>query len=217
MKTLLTVLISFYLQMLFSQYPKNNIIRGKEFYTIKEALKNPKEVYRLTLDSTAVGLPLSTWAKFTNIEYLSLKNDHLKKIPDGIGLLKSLKTLDLSGNDFETLPSTFSELINLNTLFLNDERNFKLDLNITILDKLPNLRSLYLENDNLENLPTNFFNLKKLENLYLNDNHFKRIPAEIKNLKNLKFLDFHHNDLKPMLNPNSVKIPDPNFGLKIKF
>jgi Leucine-rich repeat (LRR) protein len=45
------------------------------------------------------------WSKFINLEYLSLKNDHLKEIPSGITKNKTLKSIDLSGNDFAILPS----------------------------------------------------------------------------------------------------------------
>ena len=217
MKNLLIILLISSINLVCAQIPSDTKSVKKDYYNLEDALKNPKEVYRLTLDSTAIKIPTATWAKFSNLEFLSLKNDHLKNIPDGIGNLKNLKILDLSGNDFQTLPSSFGRLKNLREIYLNDEKNFQLEKSISMLNKLPNLKTLHLENDNLKQLPKNFFSLKALENLYLNDNHFESVPDRIKELKNLKYLDFHHNDLNPDFNSNSIKIPEPNFGIKIRF
>ena len=107
--------------------------------------------------------------------------------------------LDLSGNDFEILPSSFSKLKNLQELFLNDDKNFQFNKSIQILSRLPNLKSLHVDNDNLKKLPQKITLLTHLEKLYLNNNHFKAIPVEIKGLRNLTYVDFHHNDYKPKL------------------
>jgi Leucine-rich repeat (LRR) protein len=42
------------------------------------------------------------------LEYLSLKDDHLKELPKELFTKK--KTMDLSGNDFTVLPKDFSKL-----------------------------------------------------------------------------------------------------------
>ena len=126
-----------------------------EFNSLDEALKNPSKVYRLNLSNQKNTLSDSLWARFTNLEYLSLKNDHLKRIPAGIGLLKNLKVLDLSGNDFEILPLSFGKLKNLQELYLNDDKNFQFNKSIQILSKLPNLKSLHVDNDNLKKIPQN--------------------------------------------------------------
>ena len=121
--------------------------------------------------------------------------------------------LDFSGNDFKILPTTFSGLSNPQELYLNDEKNFQFDKNIPILSKLPNLKSLHLENEGLKKLPKNIFQLKNLESLYLNNNHFKQMPLEIKGLQNLKFLDTHNNKFGL---PNQFN-HDSGFGPKIRF
>ena len=192
--------------------PDSTLIK-KDFFTIEEALKSPTKVYRLTLGSSAMQISDTVWAKFTNLEYLSLKNDHLKRIPNGVGLLKNLKVLDLSGNDFKRIPQSFGNLSNLQELYLNDEKNFQLKKNISILSKLPHLTALHLENDKLVKLPNNIDKLSHLEALYLNNNNFKQVPTEIKGLKSLKYLDFHDNKV----NPNFNQIQDQGFGVRISF
>lgn len=185
----------------------------KEFYNLDEALKNPENVYRLILSEQEIPESDTVWSKFTNLEYLSFKNDHLKQIPSGVGYIKTLKVLDLSGNDFKVLPSTFSNLSNLQELYINDDKYFKFEKNIPILSKLPKLTSLHLENDGLKSLPKNTSSLIHIESLYLNNNQFKHVPSEINGLENLKYIDLHDN--KYMMPPEEIE--NKNFGIKINF
>jgi transposase len=57
--------------------------KNREFNDLNDALKNPERIYRLNL-SNQNKLDGVDWSKFINLEYLSLKNDHLKEIPSGI-------------------------------------------------------------------------------------------------------------------------------------
>jgi Leucine-rich repeat (LRR) protein len=196
-----------------AQSTLDSIQLKKEFNSLDEALINPENVYRLNLSEQEIEIADTIWSKFTNLQYLSLKNDHLKQIPDGLGNLKSLKVLDLSGNDFKVLPSSFSNLVNLEELFINDDKYFRLDKNIPILSQLPNLTTLHLENDGLKSLPKNTASLIHIESLYLNNNEFKELPEELNGLDSLKFIDFHDNKLS--LPPQEIK--NKNFGIKIRF
>jgi Leucine-rich repeat (LRR) protein len=54
-----------------------------------------------------------------------LKNDHLKEI-QVVLQNKTLKSIDLSGNDFAILPSDFSNLKLLEEIRLNDESRMDL-------------------------------------------------------------------------------------------
>lgn len=209
-------------QILFGQskldsIPINNVdstLILKEYTSLEEALKNPELVYRLNLSNKKLMMPYENWTKFKNLQYLSLKNEHLKVIPSEIAFLRNLKILDLSGNDFQILPKSFSNLTNLEELFLNDEKYIKIDSAIKTLSLLPNLKILHLENDHLKRLPKNINSLTHLEMLYLNNNDFNSIPTEIKGLKNLRYLDIHDN----RITPNSYQnIQNQNFGVKINF
>ena len=122
---LVFLLFTLLFQSVKAQTSTDSTLLNKEFLNIDEALKNPENVFRLNLSNQNIQFSDSIWSKFTNLQYLSLKNDHLEEIPEGIGNLKNLKVLDLSGNDFRVLPSTFSGLINLQELYLNDEKNFQ--------------------------------------------------------------------------------------------
>jgi len=124
-RLLLLLVFVFTSENVTAQSSIDSIQSKKVFVSIDEALKNPENVYKIDLSNQNLQMPDTIWSKFTNLQYFSLKNDHLKKIPEGIGYLKNLRVLDLSGNDFKVLPSTFSNLIKLQELFLNDDKHFK--------------------------------------------------------------------------------------------
>ncbi len=214
MKTFIYIVVLFISsQIAISQAKIDSTVIKREFTSLAEALKNPDKVYNLNLSDQNVTIPKEAWAKFTHLEILSFKNDHLKEIPQEIGQLKNLKVLDLSGNDFKSLPKSFSNLNHLEELYLNDDKFLQFDKNTKTLNLPKNLRILHLENDNLYNLPKEVYELKKLESLFLNDNKFIEVPKDMDGMKNLKQLDFHNNKIPPQLR----EIQNQNFGFKIVF
>ncbi|MDI1316425.1 leucine-rich repeat domain-containing protein [Flavobacterium sp.] len=206
-KSFLTYLIVVLL-ISFSTY--SQIETGKQ--NIENALLNPEKITSLDLSNSKEDISKIDFSKFVNLEYLTLKNDHLKKIPESISKLKSLKILDLSGNDFKKLPDSFSDLSNLEEIYLNDEKNLNLPKTLKVLMKLPKLKTLHLENDNIESLPSEILNFNNLEYLYLNNNNLKTIP-KIETLDHLKYLDLKDNKIKPELQD----MRNLNFGFKIIF
>lgn len=94
---------------------------------LEEALKNAENIKILNLSNQTIQFEKNFFSKFTNLEYLVLKNDHIKELPIEIGGLKKLKFLDLSGNDFEIIPKEYKNLLNLEELYLNDELYFNLE------------------------------------------------------------------------------------------
>ncbi|KAL5778663.1 hypothetical protein ACOSQ2_009400 [Xanthoceras sorbifolium] len=129
-----------------------------------------------------------------SLEDLCLNNCHLTEIPEDIGCLSSLKTLQLCKNDFEGLPTSIKQLPKLETLLLNDCNMLRsvtvLPLNLLILEAmnckqlqaLPNTsefaefitseRSTW-RNSHLTNLDFMFTNSPKL-----NDKAFSNVFAE---------------------------------------
>ncbi|ELA40769.1 uncharacterized protein VICG_02194, partial [Vittaforma corneae ATCC 50505] len=85
-----------------------------------------------------------------------------------IGMLESLRKLNLSGNKLETLPPKIG--------------NLKL---LEILD---------LRNNEFETLPPEIGNLKELFWLYLGNNKLETLPPKIEKLKYLRELDLKDNN-----------------------
>ena len=211
MKNLLSLVV---FSLIFSQFGLaqiENKEKNKEYTDLKKALLEPELVIRLNLSAQNIDLENQNFGVFKNLEYLNLKNDHLKSIPKSISLLSKLKVLDLSGNDFIELSDDFYKLTNLEELYLNEEKNINLPKTLRLLGKLPNLKSLHLENDNLNSLPVEIKNLQNLEFLYLNQNSFKEIPKELKGLDHLQYLDLKYNKITPTMTPPE----NINFGFKI--
>ncbi|MFT7352559.1 MAG: Leucine-rich repeat (LRR) protein [Flavobacterium sp.] len=201
----------FFVQPILAQ--ENPKIKTEITYsTYLDAVKNPGNITRLKLNNLKEINAISDWSKLSNIEYLSLENDHLKELPTFIVNLKKLKVIDLSGNDFKQLPKEFSLLQNLEEIYLNNEKDLDLPNTLSVLSKLPKLKTLHLENDNIDSLPVEILNLKNLEELYLTNNKLLDIP-KIETLEHLKYLDLKKNKIKPELQD----IKNLNFGFKITF
>jgi Leucine-rich repeat (LRR) protein len=198
-----------------AQITVDSLLIKKEYSNFEEALKTPEKVYRLNLSNQKFKMPSdSIWARFSNLEYLNLKNNHLTNLPAGIGNLKSLRVLDLSSNDFKILPQSFSSLENLTEIYLNDEKKMDIDKSLLVIENLPNLRILHLENDDLKEIPKNLLHLRHLEILYLNNNKFKQPPViDLKILKNLNYIDLHDNKFRL----NNQDFQNQGFGPKIRF
>lgn len=185
----------------------------KEYTKLADALKEPEKVLRLNLSNQVTNNSLAGLAKLINLQYLSLRNNRLTIVPKEIAVLKTLTVLDLGGNDISLLPQNFSNLINLQELYLDEDKKLALAADIEILSKLPSLKILHLENDDLKVLPKNINKLSHLEQLYLGYNYLQTVPLEIKGLKNLKVLDLNHNPVSP----HSALIKQTHGGLKIRF
>ena len=206
---LLLIGLFFGLSNLFAQIDSKG--STKNFFNLKEALIAPETVVSLDLSNQKIVLDDVNWELFINLEYLSLKNDDLEIVPDGLSKLKKLKTLDLSGNNFKTLPSTLGGLSKLEVLYMNDEKQFDLENSIETISKMKSLKELHLENDNLKSLPKKFEKMSSLETLYLNDNNFIELPKQIMKLQHLKYLDLKNNKI----DPNIPELKNLNFGFTL--
>ncbi|KAK7401688.1 hypothetical protein VNO78_13362 [Psophocarpus tetragonolobus] len=104
------------------------------------------------------------FSKFKFLRFISLFDCFdLKEIPDSIGDLKHLHSLDLSCTGIQNLPDSICLLYNLLILKLNYCRNLEeLPLN---LHKLINLRSLQFRSTKVRKMPMHLGELKNLRDL----------------------------------------------------
>lgn len=127
---------------------------------------------------------------------LNLQNklmDQIEWLPDSIGKLSSLMTLDLSENRIVALPATIGGLSSLTKLDLHANRIAELPE--TVGDLLC-LIHLDLRGNQLTNLPPTFGRLVRLETLDLSSNHLSLLPESIGSLISLKKLDVETNNIE---------------------
>lgn len=129
---------------------------------------------------------------------LNLQNklmDNVEWLPESIGKLSSLISLDLSENRIVALPPTIGGLSSLMKLDLHANRI--LQLPDTIGDLL-SLVFLDLRGNQLSTLPATFGRLVRLEDLDLSSNHLPSLPDTIGSLVSLKKLNVETNDLEEL-------------------
>ena len=134
-------------------------------------------------------LPLSC-ANLTNLRILNLDNNNFSIFPKCIKGMKKLESLSIGcgtvcrgNNKINDIPDWIGTLSNLNSLNLSGLGLKELNSNICKLDKL---LYLGLYNNKLKELPSSIGNLHKLEYLLLNANQLKTLPISLKSLNNLQ-------------------------------
>jgi Leucine-rich repeat (LRR) protein len=123
---------------------------------------------------------------------LDLGNKKLTELPESIGHLKQLKSLNLFSNQLTELPSEIWQLTNLTELCLRDNYIIKLPPEISFLTKLT---ILDLRNNMLTELPLEIGKLKNLIELGLRDNNLTKLPQQLGYLNDLVVLDLRNNSL----------------------
>jgi len=167
--------------------------------------------------------PISQWNgvtitnnKVTNIKLLFNNLDG--EIPESIGNLTHLETLELSFNKLEgSLPLEIGSLKNLSILALHGN-NLSGNIPITI-GNLSKLTQLHLSSNQLVGeVPTTVVNLKNLEIFNVFDNDLSgNIPTKLVNSKNLKQLLIAENNFNKtnnfptqlLSNGASIDLQDP--------
>ncbi len=170
-------------------------------------------------------LPVSEWHGITvqdsSVISIELSRNHLSgQLPDEIGLMTGLETLNLSDNNISgKLPVSLKNSVKLKSLDLSHNQlsgnpvNILYSMNDLIsldlsynnfngsvpkdLGKLTQLEVLNLSNNNFQNnIPIEIFRLQNLIELNLQKNSLTgSIPRQIGNCKNLQILDLSRNKL----------------------
>ncbi|XP_049386202.1 plant intracellular Ras-group-related LRR protein 4-like [Solanum stenotomum] len=122
-------------------------------------------------------------------------SDQLEWIPDSLGKLSNLVTLDLSENRIAVLPTTIGGLSSLQKLDLHGNRIVELPDSI---GDLLNLVYLDLNGNNLKTLPLTLARLTHLEEVDLSSNMLSVLPEAVGSLVSLKKLIVETNDLEEL-------------------
>ncbi len=183
---------------------------NKNNNSLTEYIINNKDIKMLNLSNTKnldLDNILKKLGEHTQIEILILDSLHMSKLPSSIKTLSHLKQLSLSYNPSLNLEDTFSNISNLPIEFLNLKGNNiqKLPDNITslhhlkdlnlsynrlsekqsymLLGQLPNLYSLWIDHNNLSQLPETIGALDQIRFLYIDHNNLNVLPDSIAAMK----------------------------------
>ncbi|KAH7928928.1 PP2C-domain-containing protein [Leucogyrophana mollusca] len=115
-----------------------------------------------------VEIPLDFIQSCTTLRELRLSNMAMKKVPQSVRHSASLHRLDLSCNRI-------------------------MDLDDAALDRIPDLSTLKLQNNRMEQLPWYFPRLQNLTSLNISNNKFVHVPRVICGMESLKDLDMSFN------------------------
>ena len=128
----------------------------------------------------------------TGATELKLVGLGLTTLPESVGQLQNLRTLDVAENQLTTLPDTLGQLQNLQTL---EARENQLTALPESLGQLQNLELLFAQWNQLTALPESLGQLQNLQQLDVENNQLTALPESLGQLQNLQQLDARRNQL----------------------
>ncbi|XP_069778041.1 leucine-rich repeat-containing protein 69-like isoform X5 [Narcine bancroftii] len=169
---------------------------GKKLKRVPKAVGRLRALNRLQLrDNLIAELPDELQA-LHHLTDLNLGNNSLQALPEVLKHLKQLKKLHLFDNKLDKLsPYVFEALGNLAFLNLNDNKLTTLPDEI---NRLVELKYLYINNNRLESIPRKLCLLQQLCELHLANNKLKSLPHDIGYLTNLKKLSMPRNQIQEL-------------------
>lgn len=108
------------------------------------------------------------------LKILSLRNNHLNVLPEGIATIKSLEILDIGNNEFMELPAFIKLMPNLSTIYLDQQPFLRFDYTFSLLKELPALTELHLEGNHLSREMVKSFTHESFFRVFLDEDHFAR-------------------------------------------
>ncbi|NWT02559.1 MFHA1 protein, partial [Mionectes macconnelli] len=142
------------------------------------------------LGAEGPGLP-PRLAELGCLEELDLSFNRLRRLPEGLGRLRHLRTLDVDHNLLPSFPTPLLELASLEELDCSGNRHLgALPEGIAALRRL---KILWLSGTGLAALPEGLCQLSALESLMLDGNRLQALPAGFGRLQRLKMLNLSSN------------------------
>ena len=136
------------------------------------------ELARGPADDGSIDLSHNTWRTLppeliefseSSLLHLNMSNNQLTSIPESIGNLVLLQTLDVSHNQIESIDAAIGKCIRL--------------------------RRLNVATNRIEALPAEIGNCVLLEEIIASDNQLKSLPQEVLNLFVISVIDIRNNSL----------------------
>ncbi|MEK6261045.1 MAG: COR domain-containing protein [Planctomycetota bacterium] len=130
--------------------------------------------------------------KLTRLQTLNLSNNRLTALPESLGKLTRLQTLNLSINRLTVLPEWLGQLTQLQTLNLSGNHMTALP---EWLGKLTQLQTLDVSRNQLKMLPESLGQITHLQTLVVFNNELTTLPESLGQLSQLQTLDLFQNQL----------------------
>lgn len=146
--------------------------------------------YQTIAPPELIELPQSL-GQLTQLQSLNLSNNRLTALPQSLGQLTQLQTLNLARNQLTALPEWLGQLTRLQKLVINSNHVTSLP---NAIGELHALTYLAIEGNQIRNLPSSFRNLRAMQSLFLGfkdtggGNLFVEVPDQLKHLTGLKEL-----------------------------
>ena len=148
------------------------------------------EIYNLLCDIDRGHQPTEEeQAALSNQKSLTMFGENITVLPDSIGKLKKLQSLDLSHTKITALPESFGQLRKLQSLLLLATPIKTLPESF---DQLFGLQSLNLRGTQITALPESIGQLTGLHELYLGHTNITALPESFGQLTGLHSLDLSH-------------------------
>ncbi|KAH9829119.1 adenylate cyclase-like protein, partial [Rhodofomes roseus] len=142
-------------------------------------------------------VPVLLYPHADAIFHLNLSRNPMLEIPlDFIQACTTLRELRLSHMAMKKVPQSIRHCTTLHRLDLSCNRIA--DLDEAALDRIPDLRSLKVQNNRMEKLPWYFPRLRHLKDLNVSNNKFRTLPTVVTQLTKLVDLDISFNMLEKL-------------------
>lgn len=165
-----------------------------ELYDIECYFRDSKILTIILTNRDLEAIP-SSIGKLTTLTYLDFSRNYLCELPEEIKMLTKLGEINLTDNNFSSIPSVLFEFEDLRAIRLNGNFIHRLDNGIFTRTNFPLLRILDLSNNYLTQIPLSLIEFKGL-NLLLENNKLVDLPLELIQSK-LSFFNINGN---PQLN-----------------
>lgn len=112
-------------------------------------------------------------SQFNQIKYLNLSCNHLEFLPNEVGLMVTMREINIANNRFRTFPRCIYELTHLEIILACDNKVEEIDATEGGLGALKRLATLDLSNNNLKSVPPVLGNMTQITALLLHGNSFR--------------------------------------------
>jgi len=170
------------------------LVTNNHLSTVPDIVSNLTNLTRLDFSNNSIKLVCDAITSLNSLTHLYLRNNIIadNDLPKDMIGMRSLRTLNLSGNRLTCVPPQLLDISSLRNLFLGANNIKEVTSSI---NRLKRLRLLYLGGNDLKSLPREIGELPYMQILILSENNLKKLPLSLCNLSRLQCLHLNQNKL----------------------